>query len=147
MRCAGGNRMNDIPIRWSAESGAGGWAADSAEVSDLQLAVMISLFTGRQARPDDVIPDGSTDARGWWGKPNIGSRLWLLARAKATEATRQQARDYMTEALQWLIDDGAVALFEIDTGYSRSGRLDAQIIAYRQDGTTHAMRFEWAWPK
>ncbi|WP_042688470.1 phage GP46 family protein, partial [Candidatus Glomeribacter gigasporarum] len=106
-----------------------------------------SLFTDRQARPDDVIPDGSTDARGWWGKPNIGSRLWLLERAKATEATRQQARDYMTEALQWLIDDGAVARFEIDTGYSRSGRLDAQIIAYRQDGTTHAMRFEWAWPK
>src|SRR5260364_211657 len=105
MRCAGGNRMNDIPIRWSAESGAGDWSPDSAEVSDLQIAVMISLFTDRQAR------------------------------------------DYMTEALQWLIDDGAVARFEIDTGYSRSGRLDAQIIAYRQDGTTHAMRFEWAWPK
>src|SRR5260364_214311 len=139
--------MNYIPIRWSAESGAGDWSPDSAEVSDLQIAVMISLFTDRQARPDDVIPDGSTDARGWWGKPNIGSRLWLLERAKATEATRQQARDYMTEALQWLIDDGAVARFEIDTGYSRSGRLDAQIIAYRQDGTTHAMRFEWAWPK
>src|SRR5260363_120954 len=74
MRCAGGNRMNDIPIRWSAESGAGDWSPDSAEVSDLQIAVMISLFTDRQARPDDVIPDGSTDARGWWGKPNIGSR-------------------------------------------------------------------------
>src|SRR5260364_261512 len=76
MRCAGGNRMYDIPIRWSAESGAGDWSPDSAEVSDLQIAVMISLFTERQARPDDVIPDGSTDARGWWGKPNIvGPRL------------------------------------------------------------------------
>src|SRR5260363_352074 len=103
MRCGGGNPMNCILMSWSAGSGAGGMWPGSAEVSDLQIAVMISLFTGRQARPDDVIPDGSTDARGWWGKPNIGSRLWLLERAKATEATRQQARDYMTEALQWLI--------------------------------------------
>ncbi|WP_235210433.1 phage GP46 family protein [Caballeronia sordidicola] len=25
-----------------------------------------SLFTDRQARADDVIPDGSDDPRGWW---------------------------------------------------------------------------------
>ena len=140
--------MNDIPIRWSVESGDGDWSPDNATgASDLQTAVMLSLFTDRQARPDDVIPDSSENARGWWGHPALGSRLWLLERAKATEATRQQAQDYMTEALQWLIDDGVVARFEIKTAYRRSGRLDAQIMAYRQDGAAHAMQFEWAWPK
>jgi phage gp46-like protein len=139
--------MHDIPILWSAQSGAGDWPPDgTAPVSDLQTAVMLSLFTDRQARLDDVIPDGSMDARGWWGGPNIGSRLWLLERAKATEATRQQAQDYIAEALQWLIDDGVVARFEIEAGYARTGRLEARVIAHRQNGAAHAMNFQWTWP-
>lgn len=138
--------MNDIPILWSAETGYGDWSPDgAAPASDLQTAVMISLFTDRQAHTDDDIPDGSMDARGWWGDPHLGSRLWLLERAKATEATRRQAQDYIAEALQWLIDEGVVARFEIKTGYSRTGRLEAQIVAHRHDGSTHAMPFEWAW--
>ena len=55
---------------------------------DLQTAILISLFTDAQASPDDMIQDGSGDPRGWWGdlgssKP-IGSKLWLLGRAKQT---------------------------------------------------------------
>ena len=81
----------------------------------LYTAVLISLFTDRRAGEDDELPASETWRRGWWGdgiaqngmykKDQIGSRLWLLMRCKATEATRQRAQDYCTEALAWLLED------------------------------------------
>ena len=86
----------------------------------LQTAVLISLFTDRRAGPDDVLPEDAgvqsllpPDRRGWCGDAlpetpgdKIGSRLWLLARAKQTEETRRRAIFYAEEALAWLIEDG-----------------------------------------
>ena len=81
----------------------------------LVRAVIMSLFTWRRANDDDVLPNQGGGQRGsrmgWWGDsfppaPNdrIGSRLWLLSRAKLTDATAPLARSYATEALQWLIE-------------------------------------------
>ena len=72
----------------------------------LRTAVLISLFTDRRAEADDVIPDGTTNRRGWWADPALGSRLWLLGREKQTAEVLNRARDYAEEALQWLIDEG-----------------------------------------
>jgi phage gp46-like protein len=109
----------------------------------------VSLFTDRMAAPDDVIPDGSNDPRGWWGDEGettlIGSRLWLLQRAKQTTETLQRAYDYIAEALQWLIDDNVVARFDITVQWVRESFLGAQIVAYQQDGTSVASAFTWAW--
>jgi len=79
----------------------------------LETAVFISLFTDRQADPDDEIPDGTEDRRGWWADrftedegDLIGSRLWLLSRSKTVTTILAQAETYAEEALDWLIEDG-----------------------------------------
>src|SRR5260370_260114 len=107
--------MSDTTIIWNPALGYGDWDMDGAQLvagDDLLTAVYISLFTDRVASPDDVIPDGTQDPRGWWGDAGqdvlIGSRLWLLNRAKQTTETLNLAKDYITEALKWLIDDGVV---------------------------------------
>jgi len=90
----------------------------------LVRAAIISLFTWRRARPDDDLP--GTDRMGWWGdsfatvaNDKIGSRLWLLGRAKLTAKTPIQAREYAIEALQWFVDDGVAS--RIDAQSERQG--------------------------
>lgn len=112
--------------------------------SELETAMLISLFSDRVAAADDEIPDGTGDPRGWWADREvpIGSRLWLLDRAKATNATLQRAYDFVTESLQWLIDDGVVERFEISVQWVRQGFLGVDITTYRPEG---ASRFSWVW--
>lgn len=144
--------MTDTTIIWNAARGQGDWTLDGAQLgagNDLESAVMISLFTDRAATPDDVIPDASGDPRGWWGDAGqgapIGSRLWLLGRAKQTTQTLNLARDYIAEALQWLIDDGVVARFDTVVEWSRAGVLGARIVALKPNGEAASMQFTWAW--
>ena len=105
--------MADISTIWNSTNGDWQLSGKSlASGKDLLTAVVISLFTDRQAEPDNPISDGTDDLRGWWGdtgSDRIGSRLWLLERSKRTQATLQLAQGYIAEALQWLIDDGVVA--------------------------------------
>ena len=117
--------------------------------NDLETAVLISLFTNRIANPDDFIPDGTGDPRGWWGdygedKP-IGSRLWLLDRSKQTQEVLNNARDYIIEALQWLVDDGVVAGMDVQTEWTRTSFLGAQITLYQPTGPQIPLTYAWAW--
>jgi phage gp46-like protein len=85
-------------------------------------AMLISAGTDRRARADDALPDAFTELdiagpsslrgrRGWAGDAFdvagrlIGSRLWLLSREKATEATRRRAEQIAAEAVAWLHDE------------------------------------------
>lgn len=79
----------------------------------LETAAFISLFTRRAALPDDVLPEPQAPRGGWWADPYadvegdlIGSRLWLLSRSKASQATVNLARLYAEEAVQWMVEDG-----------------------------------------
>ncbi len=144
--------MSDVAIQWDVTLGRGDWVLSGALIEtgdDLQTAVLLSLFTDRVAEADDVIPDGTSDRRGWWGDAYesnpIGSRLWLLDRAKGTAETVASARDYIVEALQWLIDDGVVASFEITVEWTAPMQLGAQVVALRNDGTSVPMSFPWVW--
>jgi phage gp46-like protein len=143
--------MSDISIVWSPELSRGDWVLVGTQLqsgSDLVTAILLSLFTDRVVGPDDVIPDGTSDPRGWWGDDQahpVGSRLWLLSRAKQTNETLARAKEYIAEALQWLIDDGVVAKFGITVEWTRAGLLGAQVRAYRDDGITHAVNFASAW--
>jgi phage gp46-like protein len=153
--------MADITTFWVPEQSAGDWlleGADLASGDDLATAILISVFTDRTANPDDVIPDNTGDPRGWWadmslsgpqvsgGQPvPIGSRLWLLSRAKQNDETLQRAYDYLNECLQWMLDDGVVAKFDVLVQWQRRSFLGAQITAHFQDGTTKVTAFSWAW--
>lgn len=143
--------MADITISWDSAYNRGDWTMSGPALttgSDLQTAILISIFTDRIAQPDDVIPDGTNDPRGWWADDDvpIGSRMWLLKRAKQTTQPLQRAYDYLAEALQWLIDDGVVGQFDISVQWVRTGMLGATITAYQPDGTqlTKA-QYTWAW--
>ena len=120
----------------------------TAVTNPIPRAVIISLFSWRRANPDDNAPT----PMGWWGDTyptvtgdRIGSRLWLLGREKITNDTLNRARDYATEALQWMLDDGVAARIDVDS--RRSGQESAvlDIKIYQRDGTTWNMRFDDYW--
>lgn len=80
-------------------------------------AMLLSIGSDRRARADDVLPmapeaPGFGDRRGWVGDAldgrgrRLGSRLWLLSRAKETDLTRSRAEQYAAEALDGVADRG-----------------------------------------
>jgi phage gp46-like protein len=141
--------MPDIQTLWNVTTGD--WNLVPGDVQsgdDLESAVLISLFTDRRAEASDVVPDGSNDRRGWWGDSGslylIGSRLWLLRRAKQIPAVLSTAQGYCTEALQWLIDDGVVASVTAVCTFIALGMMGILINLYQQDGSLIAS-YQWAW--
>jgi phage gp46-like protein len=140
--------MSDISTIWNPSSATADWAMAESDLqsgNDLETAVLISLFTDRIANEDDVIPDGTNDPRGWWGDLTIGSRLWILDRAKQTQATLNQAKDIVTEALQWLVSDGVAAKFTVFTEWTRPQMLGIQVNIFKQDGSLIVLNYDWAW--
>lgn len=118
----------------------------------LARAVVISLFTWRRARADDVLPDGVTRF-GWWGDTladggdKIGSRLWLLCREVINQETMLRAKSYAEEALAWLVDDGVAA--SVVVSVSRSGLHTVALTAVitRADGTQRELLFDDLWSR
>lgn len=141
--------MSDIATIWNATSGD--WAllgADLQSGDDLATAVVISLFTDRVAQADDVIPDGSGDPRGWQGDDPaapIGSRLWLIFRSKRTQQTLTDAQSYAKEALQWMVDDGVIANFDVYVEWQSPSTLAMRVTLFKADGTQQTLAFAWVW--
>jgi phage gp46-like protein len=128
-----------------------GVTTSAADVFEpLERAVIISLFTWRRANPDDELP--STNKYGWWGdtypqipSDRIGSRLWLLSRAKLTAETVLRAKEYAEESLQWLIDDGVAAAFQVQAERQGLDRLALGVKIIRGDGASLNIRFTNVW--
>jgi phage gp46-like protein len=90
---------------------------------------LLSIGLDRRAENDDELPEGRSqwlapasfserrggpaDALDPFGE-RIGSRLWLLDRAKQTETTRQLVAHWLAEALAWaLTETGQAAEIEV----------------------------------
>ena len=107
----------------------------------LRTAVIFSLFTDREAQPDDVIPDGSSNRRGHWGDiyneagEKIGSRLWLLSREKETDAVLRRAEDYADEALQHFVVDGVASEITSVAEWQGDGRMALSTTIKKGDET------------
>jgi phage gp46-like protein len=133
-----------------AANNAYGLAADHA----LNTAILISLFSWRRAEDYDKLPSG-TDPKGWWGdnidlddnETKLGSRLWLLFRAPLNAETGKRAEDYAYEALQPLIDQGAVAKFVCAATVDQvKGSLILAVAGYSRDGQLiYSQKFERIW--
>lgn len=126
--------------------------ADLATEAGLQAAVVLSLFTDRLAEPGDVLPDATTDRRGWWGDSftdqagdRIGSKLWLLGREKQLPSVARRAESYAREALQWLIDDGIATRLNVTAEFIASGAMGLQVEIVRPAGTPLIYRFSTLW--
>lgn len=142
--------MADISINWDGSRGDWRLAGVALETgNDLRTAVLISLFSDRQATDAELVTYGDTDPRGWWGdasdEPPVGSRLWLLMREKQTQETLRRAQDYIGEALRWLVDDGVAARVDIACRWVNRSQLSARVDVFRNDGNVQPIQFDWAW--
>lgn len=150
--------VTDLATKWG-DGVFGDLALGPLELEEdgtVETAVVISLFSDRRAEPGDELPDGAgDDPRGWWGDAappaladgaagpdRIGSRLWLLRRAKQTTETLNRARDYATEALGWLIDDGVATAVEIEAEWQGQGVLALAARIELTRGSVYARNFE-----
>ncbi|WP_334468976.1 phage GP46 family protein [Arsenophonus sp. PmNCSU2021_1] len=114
----------------------------------LNRAVIISLFTWRRAEPDD-----DTDTPfGWWGdtwptvqNDRIGSRLHLLKRTTLTHQTAQKAKEYIAQALNWMIDDGIALRVDVDVVPSGIDKLTATVILTLPDHNIKTMTIKNLW--
>lgn len=117
----------------------------------LEASVAISVFTDRRINEDDLDPL-EKDKRGWWGdmfpdEPNdqIGSRLWLLERQKTTTETARRSEDYITESLQWMLEDGVASNISVESDYDENKILIPVVEITRPDG--ESTRFQVLWEK
>ena len=106
--------------------------------------IIISLFSWAHCKDDDVLDD-SNIKMGWWGDavsenenmPDdpIGSRLWLLQRAKLSEQNILKFKDYAQEALSWIDDEDDIEnwTFEPIRVANDPDRLDAIFTFYFKD--------------
>ncbi len=147
--------MTDIAILWDEARWRGDWSLAAGDVglgNDIEAAVLVSLFTDRRAPVDSVPPDGSRDRRGWWGDTytgsQIGSRLWLLDRAKKTSAAGLlvQAQRYCAEALQWLVDDGIAATVDVQTSWIDAGAMAILVTVRPPGGGALTVTYGLQWP-
>lgn len=84
---------------------------DLKGVNSFDTALNISLFEERRA--DESEQSVNDLRRGWWGDLlsdvvgfEIGSKLWTLYQARATEDIKNKAITIIQDALIWLVEDG-----------------------------------------
>jgi len=110
-------------------------------------AILISLMCERRANESEVV--APQFRRGWWGNETsdfdnfeIGSKLWLLAQARATQNTLNRAINYTQDALQWMIDDGYVEQITVDAKYRNLTDLILLITFVRSNNKTFTKGYD-----
>ena len=127
----------------------------------LATSIVVALGTNRLALADDVLPDpDSTDRMGWWGDMDadtiwngwpIGSRLWLMRRAKinsnasAGGNTVVQVRNFIYEAIQPFIDQKIASRFEADIARTDVQTIKAVIRLFRGPLPAVQLNYEVLW--
>lgn len=136
-------------LRFDISYGDGDLSTDEG----LETAVLLSLFTDRRVL-DEELEKGEKDKRGWWGDlisdfsgDLIGSKLWLLDRASASEETRNRAEAYVKEALQWMLDDGVASSVQVLASLvNKSERIDIDVSIQRPaEKNVFFYRFQLVW--
>lgn len=121
--------------------------SDLASGDDLDTAVYISAFSDQLARTDDTY-DGD-DRRGWWGDEGedygIGSRLWLIYRERLSRETAENAKTYLRESLQWMIDDLIASDVVVNYRIVYPSALYLYAVITQPDGSKRSFEFDWAW--
>lgn len=131
--------------------------------SDIALArsLWIALNTDGLALPDDILPYAEdTDRRGWvgdyqteiiWGAWPIGSRLWLLERAKMTVAGSKQGsitalvQQYLTEVLEPYRVAAICESYDITIMTPGPSTITAKVVMHRGAKSSIALVFSDLW--
>ncbi|MEQ5119490.1 phage GP46 family protein [Morganella morganii] len=141
------NAICDIALKWQVNNAD--IAVENADIAldnSVGTLVIISLFTDRRALDSDVLPDGGTDRRGWWGdtynQNQIGSRLWLLSREKQMSSVPTRAKYYAEEALVWLTEDKHIRSAVVSATAPADGLLLLNIQLTLPDGSVLPLEFK-----
>lgn len=141
------NAICDIALKWQINNAD--IAVENADIvldNSVGTLVIISLFTDRRALDSDVLPDGGTDRRGWWGdsyqKRSIGSRLWLLSREKQMSVVLRLAKFYAEEALEWMSEDGHIRSAVVSATSPADGFLLLNVQLTLPDGSVLPLEFK-----
>jgi phage gp46-like protein len=139
----------------------GNGSLDTSE--ELATAVVLALGTDALAGETDTLPGlDDQDRRGWWGDLDaeeiwgawpIGSRLWLLTRAKITSSSSREGstitkvEDYIKEALQPFIANKFASRMDVRAERSTTdrNRIDARVILYRGPEKAVDLRYAVLW--
>lgn len=145
--------MSDLALTWDGRGCDLALDGNDLQLDDsLQTSILISLFSDRRARADDVLPGADGDRRGWWADAypqiegdQIGSRLWLMSREKELAEPLHRAKEYAEEALAWLVTDGIAARVQVITSVPRRGVLGLAVALKRLDGGVENYQFNRLW--
>jgi phage gp46-like protein len=94
---------------------------DGTAINDLGNAVFLRITT----------PLGS-----WWADPAMGSKLYLLARAKDLQRNQALAEAYTREALQPLIDSQRATAIDVASDWPHDGTLRLRTTITQAGGVT-----------
>ncbi|CAD7036331.1 hypothetical protein RHAB21_02511 [Pseudorhizobium halotolerans] len=119
----------------------------------LATQVLICLMTDRRVEVSEL-RDGDEN-RGWigdsfdleTGETPLGSRLWLLRRSAIFDGIEVTVEDYVREALQPIIDQGAAVSLDVAVTANRPmNRVDYTVTLYGRDGgRIYDSKFEILW--
>lgn len=148
--------LADLALVWSIDAGSADLAmidSDLASDAGMTTAVLLSLMLDRRAANDDVPPSGDpADRRGWWADEFadvegdlIGSRLWLLDRSKLTAETGRLAKEYVLEALKWMLDDKVVSSIDVTIDLATRGSMLIGLTLQRPGRKAISFRFAHVW--
>lgn len=110
------SRFTDIAMIASEDDGVFDIVVDDTTrdlttVSGLETSILMSLFTDRRARADEVA--NPMHRRGWIGNlvsdipnDNYGSGLWLYEQRRLLPEVANGVRNEAEAALQWQAEDG-----------------------------------------
>jgi phage gp46-like protein len=131
------------------------------ETQEFATAVLIALNSDALADQSDVLPDPrDSNRRGWWGDLDaariwngwpLGSKLWLLTRAKivgskAREgATTARVDAYLRAALNPFITAGLCSEIAVSTTVVSPSHMRSRIRIYRGPKTAIELEYQAAW--
>lgn len=131
------------------------------ENEQLASAVLVALNTDALGDETEVLPDPrDSDRRGWWGDLDaeriwggwpIGSKLWLLTRAKIVDrgaregATLTRVEAYIRAALKPFVDNGICSQFTVAAAQTSDKRITATIVIYRGPKPVVQLEYQPLW--
>jgi phage gp46-like protein len=120
---------------------------DFAKTKGFNTALKMSLLLDARAAASQVADP--VKRRGFWGNfmlgfanYELGSLLWLLDQARATQVTLNNAITFTRNALNWLIEDGHLDKINVAADYSSNNTLAVRIDLIRSKNIVQSFGYQ-----
>ncbi len=111
----------------------------------LESKICMLLFTDAQCENYEL-PAQEPSKKGFWANPfdktNMGSKLWLIKRAKKTKNILNDINSYCMQALEPLKQDSIVSNFEINSHFENNSVI-VNIDIYTHQGKKEKLFFSF----